>query len=199
MLLLRFELVTSSMQCHAPTARPSSSLLTLREAHSLSRHVDVELCPFPRLLVMIHTYWLPTLKDWQHFACCSWIFLSFCSSITCLLNRLYMLLSWVRQTNQFMQQIISLHILQVMDYFDIDVAEYLYKTKPDLESLKSFLCKDLTKVCSKAPPPVPKVMSSFMTLRFYRKFVQHPNLYAFLVLLHVLWPHGIWFCKQYST
>lgn len=44
----------------------------------------------------------------------------------------------------------------VMDYFDIDVAEYLYKTKPDLESLKSFLCKDLTKVCSKAPPPVPK-------------------------------------------
>ncbi|KAL3363257.1 hypothetical protein AABB24_012514 [Solanum stoloniferum] len=44
----------------------------------------------------------------------------------------------------------------VMDYFDTDVAEYLYKTKPDLDSLKSFLCKDLTKVCSKAPPPVPK-------------------------------------------
>ncbi|KAK6784416.1 hypothetical protein RDI58_017871 [Solanum bulbocastanum] len=44
----------------------------------------------------------------------------------------------------------------VMDYSDTDVAEYLYKTKPDLHSLKSFLCKDLTKVCSKAPPPVPK-------------------------------------------
>ncbi|KAH0650329.1 hypothetical protein KY290_032706 [Solanum tuberosum] len=44
----------------------------------------------------------------------------------------------------------------VMDYSDTDVAEYLYKTKPDLDSLKSFLCKDLTKVCSKAPPPVPK-------------------------------------------
>lgn len=44
----------------------------------------------------------------------------------------------------------------VMDYSDTDVAEYLYKTKPDLDSLKSFLCKDLTEVCSKAPPPVPK-------------------------------------------
>lgn len=44
----------------------------------------------------------------------------------------------------------------VMDYSDTDVAEYLYKTKPDLDSLKSFLCKDLTKACSKAPPPVPK-------------------------------------------
>ncbi|XP_055824800.1 uncharacterized protein LOC129893316 [Solanum dulcamara] len=44
----------------------------------------------------------------------------------------------------------------VMDYSDTDVAEYLYKTKPDLDSLKSFLCKDLTQVCSKAPPPVPK-------------------------------------------
>ncbi|XP_004243151.1 uncharacterized protein [Solanum lycopersicum] len=44
----------------------------------------------------------------------------------------------------------------VMDYSDTDVAEYLYKSKSDLDSLKSFLCKDLTKVCSKAPPPVPK-------------------------------------------
>lgn len=44
----------------------------------------------------------------------------------------------------------------VMDYSDTDVAEYLYKIKSDLDSLKSFLCKDLTKACSKAPPPVPK-------------------------------------------
>ncbi|CAN4092562.1 unnamed protein product [Withania somnifera] len=44
----------------------------------------------------------------------------------------------------------------VMGYSDTDVAEYLYKTKPDLDSLKSFLCKDLTKACSKASPPVPK-------------------------------------------
>ncbi|KAK4342463.1 hypothetical protein RND71_038279 [Anisodus tanguticus] len=44
----------------------------------------------------------------------------------------------------------------VMDYSDTDVAEYLYNNKPDLDSLKSFLCKDLTKACSKAPPPVPK-------------------------------------------
>ncbi|XP_009802306.1 uncharacterized protein [Nicotiana sylvestris] len=44
----------------------------------------------------------------------------------------------------------------VMDYSDTDVAEYLYKHNPDLDSLKSFLCKDLSKSCSKAPPPVPK-------------------------------------------
>lgn len=82
------------------------------------------------------------------------------------MNKCYLSLSSVRHANYFLAAIIFLHILQVMDYSDTDVAEYLYKTKPDLDSLKSFLCKDLTKACSKAPPPVPKVMSFFMTLRF---------------------------------
>lgn len=90
------------------------------------------------------------------------------------------------KTNKlFLAAIIFLHILQVMDYSDTDVAEYLYKSKSDLDSLKSFLCKDLTKVCSKAPPPVPKVMSSFMTLT--SKFIQHLNFCAVL-LLRALWP-----------
>ncbi|KAK6928811.1 hypothetical protein RJ641_005016 [Dillenia turbinata] len=44
----------------------------------------------------------------------------------------------------------------IMGYSDIDVAEYVYKTKPQPDQLAKFLCKDLTKVCSKPPPPVPK-------------------------------------------
>lgn len=48
-------------------------------------------------------------------------------------------------------------ILQVMGYSDTDVAEYLFKNKPRIESLVSFLCKDLTGACSRKPPPVPKV------------------------------------------
>ncbi|OIW15730.1 hypothetical protein TanjilG_04265 [Lupinus angustifolius] len=45
---------------------------------------------------------------------------------------------------------------EVMGYSDTDVAEYLYKSKPDVDSLLNYLCKDLTKACSKKPPPVPK-------------------------------------------
>lgn len=46
---------------------------------------------------------------------------------------------------------------EVMGYSDTDVAEFLYKSKPNIDSLVSFLCKDLTKACSTKPPPVPKV------------------------------------------
>ncbi|KAL5547275.1 hypothetical protein UlMin_006962 [Ulmus minor] len=45
---------------------------------------------------------------------------------------------------------------EVMGYSDTDVAEYLYKSQPQLNSLVNFLCKDLTKTCSTKPPPVPK-------------------------------------------
>jgi hypothetical protein len=47
--------------------------------------------------------------------------------------------------------------LQVMGYSDTDVAEYLYKSKHDIDSLFNYLCKDLSKSCNKKPPPVPKV------------------------------------------
>ncbi|XP_027359064.1 nucleophosmin [Abrus precatorius] len=45
---------------------------------------------------------------------------------------------------------------EVIGYSDTDVAEYLYSSKPDVDSLLSYLCKDLTKACSTKPPPVPK-------------------------------------------
>ncbi|QCD83607.1 hypothetical protein DEO72_LG2g3953 [Vigna unguiculata] len=45
---------------------------------------------------------------------------------------------------------------EVMGYSDTDVAEYLYSSKPDIDSLSNYLCKDLTKACSTKPPPVPK-------------------------------------------
>ncbi|KAK9715785.1 hypothetical protein RND81_06G189300 [Saponaria officinalis] len=45
---------------------------------------------------------------------------------------------------------------EVMGYSDTDVAEYIYARKPQLDSLVNYLCKDLTKACSKKPPPVPK-------------------------------------------
>ncbi|GMI94869.1 Sensitive to Salt1 [Hibiscus trionum] len=45
---------------------------------------------------------------------------------------------------------------EVMGYSDTDVAEYIYTSKPDIESLASYLCKDLTKACKTKPPPLPK-------------------------------------------
>ncbi|OIW09203.1 hypothetical protein TanjilG_11341 [Lupinus angustifolius] len=45
---------------------------------------------------------------------------------------------------------------EVLGYSDTDVAEYLYKSKPNVDSLRNYLCKDLTKTCSTNPPPVPK-------------------------------------------
>ncbi|KAI4350715.1 hypothetical protein L6164_005144 [Bauhinia variegata] len=45
---------------------------------------------------------------------------------------------------------------EVIGYSDTDVAEYIYKSRPDVESLANFLCKDLTQACSTKPPPVPK-------------------------------------------
>lgn len=48
-------------------------------------------------------------------------------------------------------------MLQVLGYSDTDVAEYLYKSKPDIGSFVNYLCKDLSTACSIKPPPVPKV------------------------------------------
>ncbi|CAF2147972.1 hypothetical protein HID58_000738 [Brassica napus] len=45
---------------------------------------------------------------------------------------------------------------KVIGYSDTDVAEYIYKSKPDLPSLINHLCKDLTDACTKNPPPLPK-------------------------------------------
>ncbi|RHN53129.1 hypothetical protein MtrunA17_Chr6g0488121 [Medicago truncatula] len=44
----------------------------------------------------------------------------------------------------------------VLGYSDTDVAEYLYSSKPDIDSLTNYLCKDLSKACNTKPPPVPK-------------------------------------------
>lgn len=44
-----------------------------------------------------------------------------------------------------------------MGYSDTDVAEYMYKEKPQIEELIKFLCKDLTGACRTKPPTVPKV------------------------------------------
>ncbi|OWM83186.1 hypothetical protein CDL15_Pgr011868 [Punica granatum] len=44
---------------------------------------------------------------------------------------------------------------EVMGYSDTDVAEYLYKSKPTVDSLIDFICKDLTGACKKKPPPLP--------------------------------------------
>eukprot|EP00268_Persea_americana_P069516 TRINITY_DN988_c0_g1_i1.p1 TRINITY_DN988_c0_g1~~TRINITY_DN988_c0_g1_i1.p1 ORF type:complete len:298 (+),score=79.75 TRINITY_DN988_c0_g1_i1:115-1008(+) len=45
---------------------------------------------------------------------------------------------------------------EVMGYYDTDVAEYLYTTKPQIDSLVNFLCNDLSRACSVKPTPVPK-------------------------------------------
>ncbi|XP_022960850.1 uncharacterized protein LOC111461534 [Cucurbita moschata] len=45
---------------------------------------------------------------------------------------------------------------EVLGYSDTDVAEYLYSSKPKIDSLVNYLCKDLTESCSTRPPPVPK-------------------------------------------
>ncbi|XP_050220296.1 uncharacterized protein LOC126670578 [Mercurialis annua] len=45
---------------------------------------------------------------------------------------------------------------QVMGYADTDIAEYIFTSKPSVDSLTKYFCKDLTSVCIKKPPPVPK-------------------------------------------
>uniref|UniRef100_A0A803MDA4 Saposin B-type domain-containing protein n=1 Tax=Chenopodium quinoa TaxID=63459 RepID=A0A803MDA4_CHEQI len=45
---------------------------------------------------------------------------------------------------------------EIIGFSDTDIAEYIYARKPQLDSLVNYLCKDLTKACSKRPPPVPK-------------------------------------------
>ncbi|XP_077217121.1 uncharacterized protein LOC143851537 [Tasmannia lanceolata] len=45
---------------------------------------------------------------------------------------------------------------EVMGYSDTDVAEFLFKGKPQIDSLVNFLCDDLSKACSAKPPPIPK-------------------------------------------
>lgn len=54
-----------------------------------------------------------------------------------------------------------------MGYSDTDVAEYLYKKKPRIDSLVNFLCNDLTEACSSKPPPVPKVTTVYHLGRFH--------------------------------
>ncbi|KAL5728836.1 hypothetical protein ACHQM5_001872 [Ranunculus cassubicifolius] len=45
---------------------------------------------------------------------------------------------------------------EVMGYSDTDVAEYIYKSKPQIDALVNYLCSDLTTACSVKPPPLPK-------------------------------------------
>lgn len=48
-------------------------------------------------------------------------------------------------------------VLQIAGYTDTDIAEFIYSSKPSIDSLVNYLCKDLTDSCRKKPPPVPKV------------------------------------------
>lgn len=48
-----------------------------------------------------------------------------------------------------------------MGYHDTDVAEFLFKGKPQLDQLINYICKDLSKACSSKPPPVPVVSIVF--------------------------------------
>ena len=57
---------------------------------------------------------------------------------------------------------------QVIGYSDTDVAEYIYKSKPDLASLVNHLCKDLTDACTKNPPPLPKVPPFLIRFRLLK-------------------------------
>jgi hypothetical protein len=52
--------------------------------------------------------------------------------------------------------------LQVMGYADTDVAEFVYTNKPSVDQLIKFVCKDITKACAAAPPPVPKVSNIYL-------------------------------------
>lgn len=52
-------------------------------------------------------------------------------------------------------------LMQVVGFSDTDIAEYIYARRPQVDSLVNYLCKDLTKSCSKNPPAVPKVTSSY--------------------------------------
>ncbi|XP_047331835.1 uncharacterized protein LOC124935446 [Impatiens glandulifera] len=45
---------------------------------------------------------------------------------------------------------------EVLGNYDTDIAEYIYKSKPNFELLFDFLCQDLTYACTFPPPPVPK-------------------------------------------
>ncbi|KDP33741.1 hypothetical protein JCGZ_07312 [Jatropha curcas] len=45
---------------------------------------------------------------------------------------------------------------EVMGYYDTDIAEYIFSSKPSIDSLVNYFCNDLTKACIKKPPPVPK-------------------------------------------
>ncbi|XP_068648695.1 uncharacterized protein [Aristolochia californica] len=45
---------------------------------------------------------------------------------------------------------------EVLGYSDTDVAEFLFKKKPQMDSLVNLLCKDVTGACSAKPLPVPK-------------------------------------------
>ncbi|KAL5975591.1 hypothetical protein ACLOJK_019916 [Asimina triloba] len=58
---------------------------------------------------------------------------------------------------------------EVMGYYDTDVAEFLYKSKLQLDSLVNFLCDDLSKACSVKPPPVPKGMPGAPGMKMYSR------------------------------
>ncbi|XP_074565332.1 uncharacterized protein LOC141821857 [Curcuma longa] len=44
---------------------------------------------------------------------------------------------------------------EIMGYSDTDVAEFVYSTRPSVDELVNFLCKDLSKACSVKPLPLP--------------------------------------------
>lgn len=68
-------------------------------------------------------------------------------------------------------------MVQVMGYSDTDVAEYLYKKKPEINSLVNFLCNDLTEACSTKPPPVPKVTKLYnLRARFHASTIKNRNI-----------------------
>ncbi|XP_042465664.1 uncharacterized protein LOC122048124 [Zingiber officinale] len=44
---------------------------------------------------------------------------------------------------------------EILGYTDTDVAEFVYSTRPSVDQLINFLCKDLSKACSVKPHPLP--------------------------------------------
>ncbi|GKV14051.1 hypothetical protein SLEP1_g24976 [Rubroshorea leprosula] len=58
---------------------------------------------------------------------------------------------------------------EIIGSSDTNVAEYIYKSIPDIESLINYLRKDLTEACSTNPPPVPKGMPGAPSMKMYSR------------------------------
>ncbi|KAF6138192.1 hypothetical protein GIB67_011032 [Kingdonia uniflora] len=82
---------------------------------------------------------------------------------------------------------------EVMGYSDTDVAEYMFKSKPQIESLVKFLCNDLTKACSVQPPPLPKSRAkciNVLPFEDYEGFIKYVVVGDEQGMVYVFLPNG---------